>query len=104
MRNAGQCPELVLTPPSVRMRTSHCSCGRQAPETDQHRPHAVSSCRTGKLMLVMIEAMACGTPVIAFRRGSVPEIVEHGVSGFVVDHMDSAAEAVAEIHTLPRAE
>ena len=54
--------------------------------------------------LVMIEAMACGTPIIAFRRGSVPEIVEHGVSGFVVDHMDSAAEAVAEIHTLPRAE
>ena len=34
--------------------------------------------------LVMIEAMACGTPVIAFNRGSVPEIVEHGVSGFIV--------------------
>jgi glycosyltransferase involved in cell wall biosynthesis len=45
--------------------------------------------------LVMIEAMACGTPVIAWRRGSVPEIVEDGVSGFVVE---SEAEAVEAIH------
>jgi glycosyltransferase involved in cell wall biosynthesis len=36
--------------------------------------------------LVMIEAMACGTPVIAMRRGSVPEIIEDGVTGFVVDN------------------
>jgi glycosyltransferase involved in cell wall biosynthesis len=35
--------------------------------------------------LVMIEAMACGTPVIAFRSGSVPEIVDEGITGFVVD-------------------
>jgi glycosyltransferase involved in cell wall biosynthesis len=54
--------------------------------------------------LVMIEAMACGTPVIAFRRGSVPEIVEHGVSGFIVDDVDGAVEAVAQIDALPRAE
>jgi glycosyltransferase involved in cell wall biosynthesis len=54
--------------------------------------------------LVMIEAMACGTPVIAFRRGSVPEIIEDGVSGFVVDDLDSAVQAVAQIETLPRAE
>ena len=40
--------------------------------------------------LVMIEAMACGTPVIAFRRGSVSEIVEEGVSGFVVDTIEEA--------------
>ena len=33
----------------------------------------------------MIEAMACGTPVIAFRRGSAPEVIDHGVSGFLVD-------------------
>ena len=39
--------------------------------------------------LVMIEAMACGTPVIAFNRGSVPEIIEHGVTGFIVE--DEAA-------------
>ncbi|MDA8381738.1 MAG: glycosyltransferase family 4 protein [Betaproteobacteria bacterium] len=44
--------------------------------------------------LAVIEANACGTPVIAFRRGSIPEIIEEGVSGFVVD---SAAEAVAAI-------
>ena len=42
--------------------------------------------------LVMIEAMACGCPVIAFRRGSVPEVVEDGITGFVVD---SVADAVA---------
>ena len=54
--------------------------------------------------LVMIEAMACGTPTIAFRRGSVPEIIEHGVSGFVVHDVNSAVQAVAKLDTLPRAE
>ena len=49
--------------------------------------------------LVMIEAMACGTPVIAFRRGSVPEIMEDGVTGFVVDTVD---EAVAALRRLAR--
>jgi len=47
--------------------------------------------------LVMIEAMACGTPVIAFRRGSVPEIVEEGVSGFVVDTIDEAVTALGPL-------
>ena len=53
--------------------------------------------------LVMIEAMACGTPVIAFRRGSVPEVLEEGVSGFIVDTVDEAVAAVARIDTLSRA-
>jgi glycosyltransferase involved in cell wall biosynthesis len=44
--------------------------------------------------LVMIEAMACGTPVVAFRCGSVPELIDHGVSGLIVDTVDAAAEAV----------
>src|SRR5262249_28227610 len=44
--------------------------------------------------LVMIEAMACGTPVVAFRRGSVPEVMADGVTGFVVDDVAGAAEAV----------
>jgi glycosyltransferase involved in cell wall biosynthesis len=47
--------------------------------------------------LVMIEAMACGTPVIAFRRGSVPEVIEDGVSGFIVDTIDEAVEAVRQL-------
>jgi glycosyltransferase involved in cell wall biosynthesis len=51
----------------------------------------------------MIEAMACGTPVIAFRRGSVPEIVENGVTGFVVDSDDEAVAAIARLGTLDRA-
>jgi glycosyltransferase involved in cell wall biosynthesis len=53
--------------------------------------------------LVMIEAMACGTPVIAFRRGSVPEVVEEGVTGYIVSDVDEAARAVARIPSLSRA-
>jgi glycosyltransferase involved in cell wall biosynthesis len=52
--------------------------------------------------LVLIEAMACGTPVIAFRRGSVPEIVEDGVTGFIVDDEAGAISAVARIGELDR--
>jgi glycosyltransferase involved in cell wall biosynthesis len=52
--------------------------------------------------LVMIEAMACGTPVIAFKRGSVPEVIENGVSGFVVEDEISAVAAVKRLSTLPR--
>ena len=53
--------------------------------------------------LVMIEAMACGTPVIAFNAGSVPEVMDHGVTGFIVNDIDQAVEAVGKIHTLDRA-
>jgi glycosyltransferase involved in cell wall biosynthesis len=53
--------------------------------------------------LVMIEAMACGTPVIAFRCGSVPEVMCDGVSGFVVETLDEAVAATARAVELPRA-
>ena len=52
--------------------------------------------------LVMIEALACGTPVIAFDSGSVPEIIENGITGFVVSNIDEAASAVGRISTLNR--
>jgi glycosyltransferase involved in cell wall biosynthesis len=52
--------------------------------------------------LVMIEAMACGTPVVAWRCGSVPEVVEHGISGFIVDDMDGAVAAVGRLDRLDR--
>ena len=53
--------------------------------------------------LVMIEAMACGTPVVAFRRGSVPEVMRDGVSGYVVDSIDAAVAATERAVELPRA-
>ena len=52
--------------------------------------------------LVMIEAIACGTPVIAFNRGSVPEIVEDGLTGFIVEDETSAISAVSRLHGLSR--
>jgi glycosyltransferase involved in cell wall biosynthesis len=53
--------------------------------------------------LTMIESMACGTPTIAFRRGSVPEVITDGVSGFIVDSMDEAVRAVQQAGKLDRA-
>jgi glycosyltransferase involved in cell wall biosynthesis len=53
--------------------------------------------------LVMIEAMACGTPVIAFNSGSVPEVIDDGVSGFIVDGIDGAVAALGRLHQLERA-
>lgn len=50
--------------------------------------------------LVMIEAMSAGAPVIAWRRGSVPEIVDHGVTGFIVDTIDDAVAAVSAVRGL----
>jgi glycosyltransferase involved in cell wall biosynthesis len=52
--------------------------------------------------LVMIESMACGTPVIAYRRGSVPEIIEQGVSGVMVDSEDQALLAIAQVDRFDR--
>src|SRR6478672_9643552 len=52
--------------------------------------------------LSMIEAMACGTPVLAFRCGSVPEIIDNGVTGVMVETMDEAIAALPRVMTLDR--
>lgn len=52
--------------------------------------------------MVMIEALACGTPVIAFSRGSVPEVLEHGITGFIVPDVDRAVDAVGRLQDLDR--
>jgi glycosyltransferase involved in cell wall biosynthesis len=52
--------------------------------------------------LVMIEAMACGTPVIAYPGGAVPEVIEHGHTGFIVERLRDAVEAVRRIPQLSR--
>jgi glycosyltransferase involved in cell wall biosynthesis len=53
--------------------------------------------------LVMIEAMACGTPVIAFNRGSAPEVIEDGLTGFIVEDVQGAIGAVDRLDHLSRA-
>jgi glycosyltransferase involved in cell wall biosynthesis len=53
--------------------------------------------------LSVIEAMACGTPVIARNRGSMRELVDHGVTGFLVDSLDEVAEAIGRIGEIDRA-
>jgi glycosyltransferase involved in cell wall biosynthesis len=53
--------------------------------------------------LVMIEAMACGTPIIAYNWGSVPEVMEDGVTGFIVSEIEQAVEAVGRVRDLSRA-
>lgn len=52
--------------------------------------------------LVLIEAFACGTPVIAYRRGSIPEIVDHGVTGFICDTIDEMVDAVGQVPLIDR--
>jgi glycosyltransferase involved in cell wall biosynthesis len=50
----------------------------------------------------MIEAMACGTPTIAYRTGSVPEVLDQGTTGYIVDNLDEAAAAVQRAGSLNR--
>jgi glycosyltransferase involved in cell wall biosynthesis len=52
--------------------------------------------------LVFIESLACGTPVLAYRRGSIPEIIDDGVTGFVCDHLGKMADAVERVSLLDR--
>jgi glycosyltransferase involved in cell wall biosynthesis len=52
--------------------------------------------------MVMAESLACGTPVIAWRCGSVPEVLDHGVTGFICDDIDQAVRAVDRVHELSR--
>src|SRR5215470_10218280 len=52
--------------------------------------------------LVMIEAIACGTPVVAYRGGAVPELVEPGHTGFIVEGLEDAVEAVRRVAGLSR--
>jgi glycosyltransferase involved in cell wall biosynthesis len=52
--------------------------------------------------LALIEAMACGTPVLAFRRGSVPEIVDEGVTGYIVDTHEEAIALLPDVLALDR--
>ena len=53
--------------------------------------------------LSVIEAMACGTPVIAYRRGSMPELIDDGVTGFLVDNFDEAVAAIDRVDQIDRA-
>ncbi|MBV8804534.1 MAG: glycosyltransferase family 4 protein [Sinobacteraceae bacterium] len=80
-------------------------------EIDERQKTAFLGCASALLFpvdwpepfgLAMIEAMACGTPVIAFRRGSVPEVIDEGVTGCVVDNVDAAVQEVLRIGRFDR--
>ena len=80
-------------------------------EIDERQKTAFLGCASALLFpvdwpepfgLAMIEAMACGTPVIAFRRGSVPEVIDEGVTGCVVDNVDVAVQEVLRIGRFDR--
>ena len=88
-------------------------CQRRVHRRDQRRAKAGLPGRRPKALLfpidwpepfglVMIESMACGCPVIAFRRGSVPEVMDHGITGFIVDDEDEAVAALAKLPSLDR--
>jgi glycosyltransferase involved in cell wall biosynthesis len=78
---------------------------------DSHKPAFLSGARAllfpiawpEPFGLVMIEAMACGCPVIAYNRGSVPEVIEPGRTGFIVSNVQEAVAAIAQLPNLPRA-
>ncbi len=78
---------------------------------DSHKPAFLSGARAllfpiawpEPFGLVMIEAMACGCPVIAYNRGSVPEVIEPGRTGFIVSNVEEAVAAIAQLPNLPRA-
>jgi glycosyltransferase involved in cell wall biosynthesis len=80
------------------------------PVDDRQKSELLGSC-AGMLLplewdepfgIVMIEAMACGTPVVAFRRGAVPAVFRHGVVGFIVEDVTGAAVAVRELRAIDR--
>lgn len=50
----------------------------------------------------VIEALACGTPVVAFRKGSMPELIDDGKNGFLVNNVDEAIEAVKQVDNIDR--
>ena len=52
--------------------------------------------------LVLIEALACGTPVLAYRRGSIPEIIDHGVTGFICETVSEMTDAVGRLSLIDR--
>ena len=52
--------------------------------------------------LVLIESLACGTPVLAYRRGSIPELIDHSVTGFISENLDEMVGQVAQLDTIDR--
>jgi hypothetical protein len=66
------------------------------------RAHCLVAPLTGAwtFSIAMVEALACGTPVVALRRGPAAEIVEHGVTGWLCDHPDELADAITDVDRL----
>jgi glycosyltransferase involved in cell wall biosynthesis len=52
--------------------------------------------------MVVIEALSCGTPVLAWPEGSVPELLEHGINGWIVDSIDAAVASLRQVDAIDR--
>ena len=51
---------------------------------------------------MLIESLACGTPVLAYRRGSIPELIDHGATGFISENLDEMVSQVEKLVTIDR--
>src|SRR3984957_8862790 len=76
-------------------------CGSYRASKAELRPERQAR-RSTQRFRTCIEAMANGTPVIAFGRGSVPEIIDHGITGFIVDSVDEAVAAIPLAEAIDR--
>lgn len=116
MKASGRCSEHSATPRSCRSQMLSASRSRSSTGAQRF----TMACRSigftlgsaaamlfpidwpEPFGLAMIESMAAGTPAIAFRRGSVPEVIDEGVTGFIVDDVEAAVHAVERVGELPR--
>jgi glycosyltransferase involved in cell wall biosynthesis len=100
LRHFREVLEPLLAPPSRARYLGPVSAGRRRRLLAAARCLLVPSSADDPSSLVAMEALASGTPVIAFRVGALPEIIDHGRTGFLVDDVEGMAEAIREVDAI----